>query len=210
MTELLGPATFFHSSDWGDGDPLVVANFLSADNQSAQLGFWWRGFFWTAPSGTKLAWLECRDEFMVARDVVESLTPELFTADLAKVSQMYRVNYIDAIVSGDFPPKRIHGLLDLDELDERAVRTVDAFDECCEVIRDWEQNATSFDEIIQLAETRLGSLDMDQRFELALFGRFMLNYYLLFPDPSFRNSMRRAANLAISLGLRNTKSDETP
>jgi hypothetical protein len=209
MTELLGAATFFNSPDWGEGDPLVVARFLSPGKQSEIIQFWWRGFLWSAPSRVELDWLECRDEFMVTRDVVESLTPELFTADLAKVSQMYRVKHIDAIVSGDFPPKRIHGLLDLDELDERAVRTVDAFDECCEVIRDWEQNATSFDEIIQLAETRLGSLDMDQRFELTLFGRFMLNCYPLFPDPSFRNSMRRAANLAINLGLGNPKSDET-
>ena len=209
LTELLGAATFFNSPDWGDGDPLVVARFHSTGNQSEKIQFWWRGFLWTAPSGVELDWLECRDEFMVTRDVVESLTPELFTADLAKVEQIYRVKYIDAIVSGDFPPKRIHGLLDHDELDERAVRAVDAFLECCEVIGDWEQNATSFDEIIQLGEARLGLLDLDQRFELALFGRFMLNYYPLFPDLSFRNSMRRAANLAVNLGLGNPKSDET-
>ena len=208
MTEILGPATFFHSPDWGDGDPLVVASFLSPGKQSEIIQFWWRGFLWSAPSGVELDWLECRDEFMVARDVVESLTPELFTADLAKVSQMYRVNYIDAIVSGDFPPNRIHGLLDRDELDERADRAIQAFDDCLDVVRAGEHHHNTLVEIMELAETRLGSLDMDQRFELALLGRFILDYKFLFANSAFRSSMGSAARLAIHVGLGASIADE--
>jgi hypothetical protein len=209
MTELLGPAAFFHSPDWGGGEPLVIVNFLPADKQPAQLHFWWRGIFWTAPSSAELAWLECQDEFVVTREVAESLTPELFTCDLAKTSRVYRSKYIDAVIGGKFPPPRLHELLDREELDERADRAVHAFDECLDVVRAGEQDHKNFDEIMELAATRLSSLDMDQRFELAILGRFILDYNFLFPDSAFRASMGGAARLAIYVGLGASITDET-